>query len=578
MKFKRGSDFYKALAFFSQAGCPFTQAGSLAPQTEIYRPETASSTVASGSSDHQIGDATRSLPSTAGSDQRSLVPNHVAAIQASSRPSTSSGIAGGFESAPSRYTTLAYDEGKAMPYSKNSHVSPFFTEPNGLSAIPNPVPRQDETPSLATFEASRCKYFPSSSDPYKVAKSGAESSADATSKPTSYFDAPRPWTAPSLESQSLLMMLPPKRELPFKASSTSGTGRKVSKKFQEAPMLLASNLDKLPAGSTSDSSVQINTPANCKQPVPPKKSPAKRATGATRVTRSGTAARRSRNQPSAAPDEFSVPSVEDLLRRSEQESEKQAGIISVSSNDSKVSRNAFAIETGHRILQEEEYRPRYQASNIDTQALLARVEERERVRESKQKDIITESHEDLPIPPLAKRIASGSHDAVKVSQSLATVAEVTAAELHGATLQNDGNSHSAINAVSNIPENTIQHCLLQERTENPPSSERRSELRPTTSIAGEDANHPGAGGPPTTGVLGSSQQVRPHPFAGSSLIALMNDPDFAGSPEFKGWRDLPQEEQHAALETWMCQQLNSERFAELLKMLEGTWQRIFFGR
>lgn len=58
----------------------------------------------------------------------------------------------------------------------------------------------------------------------------------------------------------------------------------------------------------------------------------------------------------------------------------------------------------------------------------------------------------------------------------------------------------------------------------------------------------------------------------------MNDPNFALSPEDGDWADLPPAEQDIALETWMCQQLESESFLALTKKLEGMWQRVFFGK
>ncbi len=221
MKFKLESDFYKALALFSQAGCPFTQAGSLAPQPQLSRPSTASSAITPGSLACQSRENLRQAPSTADSDQGTLVPSLCTSIHSSSRPSTSSSSMWKSELGASMYSNTAYDTNKGPPYPEKALVSPFFSESNRAPTVSDQTFHQQEKSSPAQHQAPRHPSFPSSSDPVAAAAGRRVNSGHHTASLPFGTIKPRPSTAPTFESQRLSQMLPPKRELPFKVSRTT---------------------------------------------------------------------------------------------------------------------------------------------------------------------------------------------------------------------------------------------------------------------------------------------------------------------------------------------------------------------
>jgi hypothetical protein len=579
MKFRLGSDFYKALALFSQAGCPFTQAGSLPPQVERNHPLTVSSAAAPGGSDYQTGGAARSLPSTAESDQITLIPSHVTSIRSSYRPSKSSSTACRSDPHPSKYSTMAYDTSRGLPCSENPHVSPFSANRSRLPALLRTGAHQHETRSSSSLEVPRNNILPSSSDPIGAAAGAAVSCADDTSQPAFASTEPRPWTAPTFVPQRYSQMLPPKRELPFKASSTtSETRREFFKNGQAGSETVARNsLDSI-SGITTGSNPQTKQGVDHGSSDQPKKAPTKRGTKAIRGTRSATTASRSRKKSSAVPEESPVPSVDELLRRSQRISERRVGVASRSHDDGEASMDALSTSTRHAERPEED-QPGYEPSNIDTQTLLARVDERQRLREPKRKDS-TKFHEESDLLPCAKRIAPNSRSIATASPSRAAAAQTPAADYQGAvseSLKIGNMRHSNAPAVPySSTAHDIHHYMSQERDEMPPSAQKPIEQVSAMYLDTGNSNPPERR--PLADISNSVQPSRPHPVASGSLMALMRDPDFARSPEIAQWADLPREEQDAALETWMCQQLESESFAALLRTLEGKWQRIFFGR
>lgn len=179
-----------------------------------------------------------------------------------------------------------------------------------------------------------------------------------------------------------------------------------------------------------------------------------------------------------------------------------------------------------------------QSHNIDTQELLARVEERQRRKLIKGKDVTNDSEDVF--------LAAAMHwDAFEAGP------EVPAPSPCSDRVQTT--------AVSSTPHTSHEHIAAKPtETDEADAIERRSQ--------------------PLADITNVVQSSRSEGIANSAARALMNDPDFVKSPEIAKWADLPAEERDAALETWMCQQLESESFATLLKTVGGMWQRIFFGR
>jgi len=64
----------------------------------------------------------------------------------------------------------------------------------------------------------------------------------------------------------------------------------------------------------------------------------------------------------------------------------------------------------------------------------------------------------------------------------------------------------------------------------------------------------------------------------SPLATLLADPNFAGQSRLGAWAQSPEAERRAALETFICQNLQDENFLTLCKDLSGTWQRVLMGK
>jgi hypothetical protein len=598
MKFKLGSDFYKALALFSQSGCPFTQAGSFTTQSQMSRPLTASSAATLGGTTCQPRENLRSTPSTADSDQRTLVPSFSTSMHPSIRPSTSTSSTWRSEPGVTTSRETAYDTCRRPAYPEKPHVSPFFSESNRLPRISDAIFQQHDARKPAQNDILQRHSFPSSSDPVAAAAWMAVSSGNEILQPAFSPAAPRPSTAPNFESQRLSQMLPPKRELPFKVSrSISGTSKRAPTSGQAESSGKDRTIDdqaaKITGPAVQDKQATVHVPSNA-----PRKAPAKHATKATRVTRNTAATSRSRRKQSVLKDDSPVPSVEELLRSSRRLSEKQSATNPAGDDAKKVClssnvlgtpafknnvagddpASSLAMDERHARWSEE--RPgAYQYSSIDTQALLARVDEREQRKNAKCKDD-TESHEGWNHIPPPKRVVSDTSMDLAAQPHHDSGEELSMAGFREAASKSDITSGSSHVDIALLPKTTGVNAVCgygtQENDVMPPSAQKPVEETSARSMNREDLGAPER--PPLADISNAAQPGRSHTLAGSSMMALMNDPDFAKSPEIVKWADLPVEERDAALETWMCQQLESESFATLAKALEGKWQSILFGR
>jgi hypothetical protein len=424
------------------------------------------------------------------------------------------------------------------------------------------------------------------------------SSGNDISQPAFSPAAPRPSTAPNFESQRLSQMLPPKRELPFKVSRSASA---ISTRAPTSGQAESSGEDRtiddqaanITAPTVQDKQATVHVPPNA-----PQKAPVKRATKATRATRNTAATSRSRRKQSVLKDDSPVPSVEELLRSSRRLSEKQSATnpagddakkVCLSSNDpgNTAFKNnvagddpvsSLAMDEGHAKWPEE-CPGAYQYSNIDTQALLARVDEREQRKNAKRKDD-TESHEGRNHLHPPKHVVPNTPMDLAAQPHRDSGAELSMAGSREAASKSEITSGSSHADIALLPQKTGVNAVCgygtQENDLMPPSAQKPVEETSVGSVSREDLGAPERH--PLADISNAAQPGRSHTLAGSSMVALMNDPDFAKSPEIVKWADLPLEERDAALETWMCQQLESESFATLAKALEGKWQRILFGR
>jgi hypothetical protein len=389
-------------------------------------------------------------------------------------------------------------------------------------------------------------------------------------------------------------MLPPKRELPFKVPSTiSETGRKGLRSGRESPKIMASNPRKSASLGITGPTAETKRGFDHESSEIRRTAPAKRVTRATRGSRNGATASSSRKRSSALQDGCAVPSVEELLRRSQRLPKKESGIDATGKDAHGISavcttsalagfgngterdglQKALSLDEEDATSQEE--RPTaHQQGNIDTQALLARVDERLRRQETKRKDH-TESLEEPSLLPPSKRAASGGRLGLLDLHSRRHGAEkpiaATESERTG-----DSSLRNVVCAAEATSANTVHDYKSQEYDSIPPSTQEAIE-EVQARLVGQGHLSPRVR-QPSSNISSLTQPSRPQASTTISAMALMRDPDFARAPEIAEWAELPSEERDTVLESWMCEQLESESFATLLKTLEGMWQRVFLGR
>lgn len=593
-----GSDFYKALALFSQAECPFNQAGSVAPAAKISSSFTASPAIPPHGTVFLPRDSLRSAASTAESIQRTLPSGLGGSMHSSCRPSTSPSTTWKSEQGLQSYSMPACT-GRSIPYSgEKASVSPFSSE-SIRPPIISTYFHQDETCGSMEHKAPKDHFCPSSSEPLTAVTDRAVSSRHGNSHPTSGPEAPRPSTAPSIHSERLSQMLPPKRELPFKVSrTTSGVKRRVLRSHQASGDAQANKSDNPPADST-DSAAGVKESTDHVTSTLAPKSAIKLPSKETAITKKFAAASRSRKKASVFDNDSMVPSVEELVRRSHEQIVKEVSTHTKQQNantlcettiapaitrlgddlNNETHMGDLAMDEGYGK-QSEAGLTAYQYSNIDTQTLLARLDQHQRQRQLHAKGIdATETGKELtPLLPSKPAPLDVTHGLVALphpdeAQTYIVGSSEAAIRRAGADVGRISDISTSFK-VGNV--NTSQKCNLQEDYSVPQSAQKPAEERSARST--DIGNLRAPEGQPVAVVSNVAQPGQPQAFANSTMMALMSDPAFAESPEMAQWTDLTREERDAALESWMCQQLESESFATLLKTLEGMWQRMFFGR
>jgi hypothetical protein len=366
-------------------------------------------------------------------------------------------------------------------------------------------------------------------------------SAPATgfSHPPINLYEPRPSTAPMIESQGLSEMLPPKRDLPFpKPIPRSGTKASKNTKYMAEivlPALAPKENNKIPATSSLPSDSQELETQSAPPTAKVKRAPAKKT--CARVTKKP-AAPRSRKKAASMREASPVPSVEELLKRS-QESAK--GVITMS-------------------------------KTIDTQALLARVEERQAVVSCQN--------------PISKHSVAPSfaHDATAAARE--DPSEVALAPLRPT-------GREQVTDLSLSEEQGPQAKIFTTVTEVHDFQERRHSSSQAVPAVGQ-GNPPdflaaAPNPPPVRQTLSEQRQnitstscdpsVQPlaNPLTGP-LASLLRDPDFADSSNLAQWAKNPEDERRASLETFICRNIQDENFFKLCNDLDGTWQRVFLGK
>jgi hypothetical protein len=207
---------------------------------------------------------------------------------------------------------------------------------------------------------------------------------------------------------------------------------------------------------------------------------------------------------------------------------------------------------------------------IDTQALLARVEERQNMVDCQN---LSSRHEaasskawettglqqnqieaSLPLEhptgkKQAKRLSMVDESASQTTASI-SVAEVDGS-LEGYSKQSQGRPSGQgtlldlpLAAPTPLP---ICQALLEQSLNTAPISSKPS-LQPLA--------NPLTDSPPS----------------------LLRDSNFLDLPTLAEWAKAPEEERRTSLETFICRSIQDENFFKLCKDLDGTWQRVFLGK
>jgi hypothetical protein len=350
---------------------------------------------------------------------------------------------------------------------------------------------------------------------------------------------PRPSTAPVIESQGLSEMLPPKRDLPFskpvpRRESKGSRNRKPISEITLAVLALKENKE-IPVQSSQPSDTQELETQSAPPTAKSRRALAKKAP--PRIAKKPTAPR-SRKKATSLRGASPVPSVQELLTRSQ-----------VSAKD---------VATTSKT--------------IDTQVLLARVEERQAV---------ATCHNPVSKNNLAFHFAQEATTVAQEESSEASLAgpRLTAGEqaTEVSLFEERAPGAKIFMAVAGV-------CGSHEGHQNPLQA---------LSASGQE-NPPGfsatAPDPPLVceALLEQPQNIAPQPCEPSAqnpanplvgpLTSLLQDPDFASSPSLAQWAEDPEEERRLSLESFICRSVRDENFFKLCKDLDGTWQKVFLGK
>ena len=523
---------------FSEANAPITEAGTFPTPQPQARPHSSSSSVL--------------CPSDSASHCNTQPPSTTIAFQSNNTSASTSSMLNGAETFLRPGTSVSSLTSSSTRIQRAPHsISDETYDQKEVYAFPDDATRANSIrphsgPTTSQYWTGGHLPMQTSNQPSDVDHLASHRLTSSpvwtvpvtnSSHPPINLYKPRPSTAPSIESQGLSVMLPPKRELPFTKplSKSSSKASKTTTGMAEAPSpALPPKEDHgfRPSPSMPSHSHELET-----QSAPPKAKPkralAKKAPA--RVTKKP-AVPQSRKKAASIRSVSPVPGVEDLLRRSQ---EPAKGVKSMS-------------------------------KTIDTQVLLAHVEERQAIATNQglvekcslapsfaQAATVTE-RQDLRTLPLEVPSRMGQ----ALDSSLLKEPESQAENVLSATAVLE--SHLVGNREVQMVPTVTQGTPSGSPTANSDPNAVRCELSEL---------------PQNTAPTLCKPSVQPlaNPLP-SPLASLLQDADFAGSPNLAQWAKEPEEERRASLETFICRSLQDENFLQLCKDLDGTWQRVFLGK
>lgn len=558
MKLKLQSDFYKALALFSQAGCPLTQAGSVPPIPQTAQPSAVAPAVAAGSnfnlesvpSTHEIPKQQISRGSCSGSTL----------IASSSRPSTRSDPSYLSRCLPSSVSSLSTEVEKGPEISHRLHFpsapTSQFSATEGSFASPN----------IRACKARR--EVQSNQSAANVTSEGLSTISSTQAAIRTSQALKRPFTAPEQRVELLSDMLPPKRKLPFQAAGPiSSSERRI-----EAQLVSAGDMQTQDVHSQAPREVIESPQLNIvdtkipviEQKLVPVHEKICRTTsftpGGSGTKQNVSPVQKKRNAMSGKATgrkSQAGASMDNKAFSSEQNTVETSGADDTGLISGRKANGSSALTP--KV--ESDRRTRSSrlglAIDMDSQNMLAHVHQPgpcDMKRQSGGSDV----------PPL---LASDINDDIELNQdateatSSATLTKPAVGFLH---LQQAGPGHSQAQAEATLTSNSESAKC----SKNVAAADQKR--RCTTSSSSK-------GGLRSTALDPECKSGEPDSLASTSLHAMMCDPDFAKMPEAREWASLPQEKRRIALETWICQQLESDSFATLVKDLKSMWQRILLG-
>lgn len=378
---------------------------------------------------------------------------------------------------------------------------------------------------------------------------------------------PRPSTAPEMESHRLSQTLPPKRDLPF---ATSNNPKSCMKKSKETKSSFRDETDNLKSPEITQKPTAPEEPTLSTVTKRKRIPTAKAASKAPATKKPRAAASRKKANKASEPQESTVPSVEELL----------GGPSAVGIDPTKIVDN----------------------ENLDTQVLLARAAQQTFAAAGILRNDLDEDQQDGFV------VSGGLSTAVTTVDPSKNMSAATTDPLsldHGT----DENPHPStakpqfILPQSCAPLSSMLNVLNDSSfvppgpqlfnikpTDKTSASIPRTQLiefpsHPSCCHTLQDSlpNNPPCHPPATTDQAPNKPTPPFNSGTASSSSADRQSPNDVNpnqdeQPTAVPLTSLPRENQQEILESWICHQLQSPKFAELCRVMESSWKvRLILG-
>lgn len=409
-------------------------------------------------------------------------------------------------------------------------LKPVFVEAAKLSAPQLHTGQVDNSIATSCQELSRAPVVEVSPSTPHTHFSGASAESQPPAAISLY--TPRPSVAPSLESQHVSQMLPPRRELPFeksKAVERPVSARVLRSASQPSPSPERGTSKEAEEQAQKQQARKTNTTDSHLPGAKRNRSPAKKSAEETKPKQAAKRARQSRAKKADDPT-TDLPSIQDVL-------EKSVGTDRGLPNTSKA---------------------------LDTQALLTRADALNRPKQSRSPDKV-----DIPM----QEHAGGARKLGNINP-----VDKPVTEAHSLQVEVPASSAPAVPEPSVSAPAPLLSPLKSAATAYPctPANQMLSP-NPTTPVA-----------PTVQHTMNAATATAPlipdtTPMTSPAYVALLKHPLFTppnsdsnGTHGLEGWSSLPASDQQTALQTWICEQYEDKEanapFLQLCKTLGEMWE------